>query len=151
MTTLFDKLPVVVQNLLGIWLFLIISMNASNCAYSRKASRKKHMIATFVLWLLSLLLFETECLYMHMFEQKRTVLINIISADAAVIGWYTVYAMVTAASLILAYTNTLYGKQTITVASFKLCADAMPVGVCFYRDSGRIMLLTCVWHVFAGK
>ena len=55
------------------------------------------------------------------------------------IGWFTVFVMLTLASVLLFGYNIRYDKTFITPGTIKQYLDKLPCGVCCWRDNGRVL------------
>lgn len=53
--------------------------------------------------------------------------------------WALSLLVLTLAAALLMLRSVRYGKSRITPAAIKTCVDGMPCGVCYWRDSGRVI------------
>ena len=62
--------------------------------------------------------------------------------------WIAVLIAVTLAMILLLVRSIRYEKNHITPNAIKLCADRMPCGICYWRDSGRVIFSNdCMKHL----
>lgn len=147
MTSLY-LLPELSRHLIALWAFMLCIFGIAVIVYAVFQRSYKTAVVSLVPFACPYLIWQ-----MLLAINLGDGIIDIVIAQRVLdhapwLSWIAVLIAVTLVMALLLAGSIRYNKNHITPNAIKLCADRMPCGICYWRDSGRVIFSNdCMKHL----
>ncbi len=136
----FGDMPDVVRGFIFIWLICIFILGLCNLFHSMQAKQTKHIVVSVVLLAAEYFLLQITSDILHRHMGKESTGISYRLGCVNVIWWIVLIAGIMVISITLASFFKHWKEEHITPMSVKDSIDMLHAGLCYWEDSGRIIL-----------
>lgn len=131
----------------AVWAFVLCFAGVSGTIHAATRRRYAFIPLMIALFAPSYLFMQVICELRNYYRGREVNEVAMSLGRTDYILWIGAFTAITVAMAVV-FVNLRHGGRRITPATIKICADRMPCGMCYWRDSGRVIFVNrCMNHL----